>query len=258
MKTMTKIVAGALFLLIAVAGYAQPCNHKKSGMKQKHVLFVMSSTNKIATTGHPTGTWIEEFATPYYSLLDKGVKITIATPQGGAAPIDPKSEQPEYITDNVKKFNQDKATQEKLKHTVKLADIDADNYDAIFYPGGHGPTWDLPDNQASITLINTFFAQGKPVALVCHGPAALVNVKTANGEFLVKGKKVAGFTNSEEQAGQTTDAVPFPLEDRLKERGAIYQKGADWQPFAIADGKLLTGQNPASAAAVADLLLKVL
>jgi putative intracellular protease/amidase len=258
MKTMTKILLCAWTLLITVTGHAQQSNIKKSAMKQKKVLFVMSSTNKITTTGQPTGTWIEEFASPYYYLVAKGVEVTIATPEGGVAPIDPKSQQPDYVTASVKKFNADQAARELLKHTQKLADIRPEEYDAVFYPGGHGPTWDLPENKISISIIESFYAKGKPVALVCHGPAALVNAKSANGDPLIKGKKVAGFTNSEEQAGQTTGAVPFSLEDRLKERGAIYQKGADWQPFAVSDGKLLTGQNPASAESVAELLFKAL
>lgn len=258
MKTITKILLCTWSFFTTITGHAQQSNTKKSDMKQKKVLFVLSSTDKIKTTGQPTGTWIEEFASPYYYLQAKGVDITIATPEGGIAPIDPKSQQPGYVTPSVKKFNEDKAAWEKLNRTKKLADIRPEDYDAVFYPGGHGPTWDLPENKISISIIETFYAKGKPVALVCHGPAALVNTKAANGDPLIKGKKVAGFTNSEEQAGQTTTAVPFSLEDRLKELGALYQKGADWQPFAIADGKLLTGQNPASAEPVAELLFKAL
>ena len=255
---MTKILLCAWTLLAAVTGFAQQSDIKKPAMKQKKVLFVMSSTDKITTTGQPTGTWIEEFASPYYYLVGKGVEITIATPRGGVAPIDPKSQQPDYVTASVKRFNEDHTARELLKHTKKLADINPGDYDAVFYPGGHGPTWDLPGNRISISIIESFNAEGKPVALVCHGPAALVNARAANGEPLIKGKKVAGFTNSEEQAGNTTDAVPFSLEDRLKERGALYQKGADWQSFAVSDGKLFTGQNPASAEAVAELLFKAL
>ncbi|MDQ0106070.1 putative intracellular protease/amidase [Chitinophaga terrae (ex Kim and Jung 2007)] len=258
MKNIAKIVLAAWILLSAIPGYAQQSTIKKSKMKHKKILFVLSSANKTGTTGEVTGTWIEEFSSPYYYLLAKGADITIATPAGGAAPVDPKSQQPAYVTESVKKFNSDKAARQQLNNTRKLADINPADYDAVFYPGGHGPTWDLPQNEISISIIESFYAQGKPVALVCHGPAALVNTKAPNGEPLVKGKKVSAFTNSEEQAGQTTAFVPFPLEDRLKELGALYQRGADWQPFAVADGALITGQNPASATEVAELLYQAL
>ncbi|WP_346318022.1 type 1 glutamine amidotransferase domain-containing protein [Chitinophaga sp. YIM B06452] len=258
MKTLTKILLAVGFLFVAAITQARQAGIKNENMKHKKVLFILSSVSKVKATGQPTGTWIEEFASPYYYLLEKGIDITIATPEGGIAPIDPKSQLPEYFTPAVKKFNEDKAAREKLNHTQKLSGINPGEYDAVFYPGGHGPTWDLPGNKVSIAIIESFYRAGKPVALVCHGPAALVNAMAANGEPLVKGKKVSGFTNSEEQAGKTTDAVPFPLEDRLKELGALYQKGPDWQPFAVADGKLLTGQNPASAELVAEHLFRLL
>jgi putative intracellular protease/amidase len=227
-------------------------------MKTKKVLFVLTSIDAVKTTGEKTGTWIEEFAAPYYFLSDKGIAITIATPGGGIAPIDPKSALPDYSTPAVKRYFSDKAAQEKLNHTVKLKDIQPDDYDAVFYPGGHGPMWDLPDNPLSINIIESFYRDGKPVALVCHGPAALKNVKGPDAAPLVKGRKVSGYTNSEEVAGKTTSAVPFSLEDMLKERGAEFVKGDDWAPFAVADGQLITGQNPASAELVAEKFLAAL
>ncbi|WP_349257897.1 type 1 glutamine amidotransferase domain-containing protein [Ohtaekwangia sp.] len=227
-------------------------------MKTKKVLFVVTSTAAIPASGTKTGLWIEEFTSPYYFLSDKGVEITIASPAGGKTPIDPKSTQPEYSTPSVKRFFTDAAAQQKLDHALTLDAVNATDYDAIFYPGGHGPMWDLPDNKLSIQLIQTFYAQGKPVALVCHAPAALKNVVDKNGEPLVKGKKVTGYSNSEEVAGQSTDAVPFMLEDMLKEKGGLYSKANDWQPLAITDGLLITGQNPASAEPVAQEILKQL
>jgi len=249
-------------LLAAAAAYAQgqkrasKSNH--SDMKNKKVLFVVTSTDQIKTTGAKTGLWIEEFATPYYLLTEKGIAVTIASPNGGRAPIDPKSTLPEYSTTAVKRFFNDTAAQEQLEHTRRLSDINPADYDAVFYPGGHGPMWDLPNNAASINIIETYYNQGKPVALVCHAPAALQNVKDKTGVPLIKGKKVAGFTNSEENAGKSVDATPFLLEDMLKEKGADYVKGNDWQPFAVADGLLITGQNPASAELVAQKIIEAL
>jgi len=249
-------------LLAAAAAYAQgqkrasKSNH--SDMKNKKVLFVVTSTDQIKTTGAKTGLWIEEFATPYYLLTEKGIAVTIASPNGGRAPIDPKSTLPEYSTTAVKRFFNDTAGQEQLEHTRRLSDINPADYDAVFYPGGHGPMWDLPNNAASINIIETYYNQGKPVALVCHAPAALQNVKDKTGVPLIKGKKVAGFTNSEENAGKSVDATPFLLEDMLKEKGADYVKGNDWQPFAVADGLLITGQNPASAELVAQKIIEAL
>lgn len=227
-------------------------------MRTKKILFVVTSADQVKTTGARTGIWIEEFATPYYMLTEQGFSITIVSPNGGRAPIDPKSTLPDYTTESVKRFFNDTAAQEQLEHTRRLTDVNPSDYDAVFYPGGHGPMWDLPENTTSIRIIETFYKQGKPVALVCHAPAALKNVKAANGEPLIKGKRVAGFSNSEEKAGQSTDAVPFMLEDMLKEKGATYVGSGDWQPFAVADGLLITGQNPASAEPVAKKIIEAL
>jgi len=227
-------------------------------MQSKKVLFVVTSTDQVKNTGAKTGLWIEEFATPYYALTEKGIAVTIATPNGGRAPIDPKSTLPEFSTPSVKKFFNDTAAQEQLEHTQRLNDIKGSDYDAIFYPGGHGPMWDLPENTISINLIESFYNQGKPVALVCHAPAALKNVKDKSGAPLIKGKQVTGFTNTEETAGNSIDACPFLLEDMLKEKGANFVRGNDWQPFAVADGLLITGQNPASAEPVAEKIIEAL
>ncbi|BAV05320.1 Putative intracellular protease/amidase [Filimonas lacunae] len=223
----------------------------------KKVLFVVTSFSEVKNVGK-TGIWLEELTTPYYLLTAQGIQVTIASPKGGQAPIDPRSTSESFLTPSAKKFLGDSAAQEQLKHTIALKSVKAADYDAIFYPGGHGPMWDLPQNATSIALIQTFAAQHKPVALVCHAPAALKNVKAANGDYLVKGKKVAGFTNSEEKAGGAIAMTPFSLEDMLKEHGAQYEKGNDWQPFAVQDGLLITGQNPASAELVAEKILAAL
>ncbi|SFE09147.1 Putative intracellular protease/amidase [Chitinophaga sp. CF118] len=231
--------------------------HQAFSQSPKKVLIVVTSFSDLKDGGK-TGLWLEEFTTPYYLLTEKGVQLTIASPKGGKAPIDPRSTSDNFLTPSAKKFLGDAAAQERLNNTVALSTVNAKDYDAIFYPGGHGPMWDLPQNAYSIKLIQSFYEAGKPVALVCHAPAALKNVKDKKGEYLIKGKTVAGFTNSEEQAAQTVGIVPFLLEDMLKERGAKYEKGADWSAFAVQDGLLITGQNPASAQLVAEKLIKVL
>lgn len=223
----------------------------------KKVLFVVTSHDKLGNTGQKTGFWVEEFAAPYYELLDQGVDITIATPKGGQPPIDPKSEDESAATEDTKRFYKDEQLLEKLKHTQKLANIRPNDYDAVFYPGGHGPLWDLVEDENSITLIENFYSKNKPVGFVCHAPAALKNVKI-NGDYLVKGKKVTGFSNSEEEAVGLTNIVPFLLEDALQKNGAIYSKVADWQPYAVEDGMLFTGQNPASSKLVAQKMLSKL
>lgn len=225
---------------------------KKENMKK--VVFVLTSHDALGNTGEKTGFWIEEFAAPYYELADQGFDITIASPNGGQPPIDPKSSDPSAATEDTKRFDADTELQEKLKNTIKLADIKAGDYDAIFYPGGHGPLWDLVSDKNSISLIETFYTANKPVAFVCHAPAVLKNVKV-NGEFLVKGKKVTGFTNEEEEAVGLTKVVPFLLEDALTANGAIYSKGENWAPYAVEDGLLITGQNPASSKLVAQKLI---
>ena len=222
------------------------------------VLIVLTSHSQMGDTGHKTGFWVEEFANPYYTLVDQGVDITIATPKGGAAPIDPTSNSPQNATEDTERFNKDEAVQKMVKETIALADINFEDYDAVFYPGGHGPLWDLAEDATSAKLIQDFYAANKPIAFVCHAPAALRHVKDANGEFLVKGKKVTGFTNEEEEAVQLTKVVPFLVEDMLKENGGIYSRGKTWEAYAVQDGNLITGQNPASSALVAELLLKML
>lgn len=226
--------------------------------KETHmnVLFVLTSHDELGDTGEKTGFWVEEFAGPYYSLKDKGVEITLATPKGGKAPIDPRSDSPDAATESTKRFDKDEEAQEKINTTHKLSDIDASDYDAVFYPGGHGPLWDLSNDQTSIALIETFNKQDKPIAFVCHAPAALKNVKGTDGEPLVKGKKVTGFTNTEEEAVQLTDVVPFLVEDMLKANGGIYSKSDDWAEYVLQDGNLITGQNPASSKLVAEKLYK--
>jgi putative intracellular protease/amidase len=225
-------------------------------MEINKVLFVVTSHDELGNTGEKTGLWIEEFAAPYYKFHDMGKEIVIASPKGGQAPIDPKSDLPENQTAATKRYYSDKETQDKLSNTVLLSTISESDFDAIFYPGGHGPMWDLPDNNDSIQLIESFYNSGKPIALVCHAPVALKNVKTPDGEWLIKGKRVAAFTNTEEEAVQLTQVVPFLLEDMLKERGANFQKGEDWKPFVTRDGWLITGQNPASSVLAVDTLLE--
>lgn len=222
------------------------------------VLFVLTSHDELGNTGKKTGFWIEEFAAPYYLLTDKGVKVTIASPKGGQPPIDPKSDEPEAQTAATIRYKKDDALQEILSHTHKLAEVKADDYDAVFYPGGHGPLWDLATDKDSIALIENFYNTQKPVALVCHAPAALKNVKALNGEPLVKGKKVTGFTNEEEEGVKLTAVVPFLVEDMLKENGGHYEKKGAFKPFVIEDGLLITGQNPASSEPAAEKLLELL
>lgn len=228
---------------------------KKETMKK--VLFVLTSHEDLGNTGEKTGFWIEEFAAPYYELADKNVEITIASPKGGQPPIDPRSADPSAATEDTKRFNKDSALQEKLAHTVKLADVNQTDYDAVFYPGGHGPLWDLASSETSKSLIESFYTNNKPVAFVCHAPGVLKDVKV-NGDYLVKGKKVTGFTNDEEEAVGLTKVVPFLLEDALKANGAEYSKGENWAPYAVEDGLLITGQNPASSKLVAQKLLEQL
>lgn len=226
--------------------------------KTPKVLFILTSHSDLGNTGEKTGFWIEEFAAPYYALADKGVEITIASPAGGQPPIDPKSALPEFQTDATRRFDEDNELKEKLSKTIQLQNIDVDRFDAVFYPGGHGPLWDLAANAASLRTIESFIRQNKPVAAVCHAPAVLVKAKAPNGDPLVKGKKVTGFTNTEEEAVKLTEVVPFLVEEELKKSEGIYSKGEDWQPYVVRDGLLITGQNPASSEAVAEELLKAL
>ena len=222
------------------------------------ILFVLTSHDQLGNTGEKTGFWIEEFASPYYYLADKGVDVTLASPKGGQPPIDPTSDKPENQTESTKRFKADKELQEKLSKTHQLSEVSAKDYDAVFYPGGHGPLWDLAESETSVKLIESFYNSDKPVSFVCHAPAALKHVKNSNGEPLVKGKKVTGFTNTEEALVQLTDVVPFLVEDMLKENGGIYSKKGDFEEYAIEDGLLITGQNPASSEKVAEMLLNKL
>ena len=222
------------------------------------ILIVLTSHDQLGNTGKKTGFWLEEFAAPYYVLKDAGAAITLASPKGGQPPLDPKSDLPESLTELTKRFRKDKAAQAELANTKKLSDVSADDFDAVFYPGGHGPMWDMPDNKISIALIEAFVKADKPIGAVCHAPAAIVNVRGKDGEYLVKSKHVTGFTNAEEEAVGLTAVVPFLLEDRLKERGGLYSKSADWAPYVQVDGKLVTGQNPASSRPAAQELLKLL
>jgi len=222
------------------------------------VLFVLTSHSELGNTGKKTGFWVEEFAAPYYVMADEGVEITIASPKGGQPPIDPKSEAPDAQTEATKRYYNDDTVKEKVAHTKKLAEVNAADFDAVFYPGGHGPMWDLYDDKDSIALIQNFWTAGKPVAAVCHAPSALLNVKDRNGDPLVKGKKVTGFTNTEEEGVQLTDVVPYLLEDELKARGGQYSSGSDWSSYVVKDGKLITGQNPASSEEAAKALLEQL
>ncbi|WP_293268968.1 type 1 glutamine amidotransferase domain-containing protein [Neptunomonas sp.] len=220
-----------------------------------NILFVLTSHDTLGNTGEKTGFWIEEFASPYYIFSDAQANITLASPAGGQPPIDPKSELEDFQTDDTRRFDQDTVLQTKLANTIKLTDVSANDFDAIFYPGGHGPMWDLTNNTVSIKLIESFLKQGKPVSAVCHAPSVLLNTKDAAGEFLFKGKKITGFSNTEEAAVGLTEIVPFLLEDELKKQGGLYSQGADWSPYVVEDGLLITGQNPASSAAVASTVL---
>lgn len=221
------------------------------------ILMVLTSHDQLGTTGRPTGFWLEEFAAPYFVFRDAGAELTLASPKGGQPPVDPKSDLPENKTPAMERFKEDKVAQKALAHTVRLADVRAEDFDAIFYSGGHGPLWDLAESPASIALIESFYNSGKPVALVCHAPGVLRHV-TYKGEPLVKGKRVTGFTNSEEEDVQLTEVVPFLVEDELRRLGANFEKSRNWQPFSVVDGHLITGQNPASSTSTAQSLLKLL
>ncbi len=221
------------------------------------ILMVLTSHDELGDTGRKTGFWVEEFAAPYYVFADAGVDVTITSPKGKMPPIDPSSTTEDAQTEATKRFDADEELQEKLAHTVKMEDIDSEDYDAVFYPGGHGPLWDLANNLKSIALIEEFNAQMKPMAFVCHAPGVLANVED-HKEPLVRGKNVTGFANSEEDAVGLTDVVPFLVEDKLNQLGANYSKGEDWSSYVMVDGKLITGQNPASSEKAARELLKML
>lgn len=219
-------------------------------------LMVLTSHDKLGDTGKKTGFWLEEFAAPYYIFRDANVDITLASPKGGQPPLDPKSDEPDFQTEATKRFKGDADAQATLANTLKLSDIDPDNFDAVFYPGGHGPLWDLAEDRDSIALIESMYAAGKPVAAVCHAPAVLRNAKAPGGEALVKGKSVTGFSNSEEDAVQLSEIVPFLVETDLKSKGANYSKANDWQAYVISEGNLITGQNPASSELTAKTVIE--
>jgi len=219
------------------------------------ILMVLTSHDQLGNTGRKTGFWLEEFAAPYFVFRDAGVELTLASPKGGQPPVDPKSDLPENQTLAMTRFKRDATAQRALANTVKLETVKPEDYDTVFYPGGHGPTWDLAESPLSIGLLEAFYNAGKPIALVCHSPGVLRHVKY-RGEPLVKGKHVTGFTNGEEEQVQLTKVVPFLVEDELLRLGAIFEKKQNWEPFAIVDGRLITGQNPASSTTTAQMLLQ--
>src|SRR5579871_6060686 len=223
--------------------------------KKMKIVMVLTSHDQLGNTGHKTGVWLEEFAAPYFVFRDAGVQLTLAAPKGGQPPLDPKSDLPENQTPAMARFKQDAAAQKALANTVKLAEMKSEDFDTVFYPGGHGPMWDLAESPTSIALLEAFYNSGKPIALVCHSPGVLRHV-TYQGAPLVQGKHVTGFTNGEEEEVELTKVVPFLVENELLRLGATFEKKANWQPSAITDGRLITGQNPASSTVAAQALLK--
>ncbi|WP_175649613.1 type 1 glutamine amidotransferase domain-containing protein [Pseudomonas sp. Marseille-P9899] len=221
------------------------------------VLMVLTSHDQLGDTGLKTGFWLEEFAAPYYVFKDAGAEVVVASPAGGQPPLDPKSDLPEFQTELTHRFKADPDAQRVLASTVKLDAVSHEEFDTVFYPGGHGPLWDLAESRKSIDLIESFERANKPIGFVCHAPGVLRHVKTADGEPLVKGRRVTGFTNGEEEDVQLTNVVPFLIEDEFKRQGALYEKTENWAPFVLVDGKLVTGQNPASSEQAAKALLKL-
>lgn len=220
------------------------------------VLIVLTSHDQLGNTGKKTGFWLEELAAPYYTFKDAGAEIVLASPKGGQPPLDPKSNEPDFKTDATRRFEADVDANAQLANTVRLDSVSQADFDTVFYPGGHGPLWDLADDRHSVALLEAFIAAGKPVALVCHAPGVLRDVKTAEGTPLVQGRKVTGFTNTEEAGVGLTEVVPFLVEDMLKAAGGHYSKGPDWGSYVVTDGVLITGQNPASSAETAAVLLR--
>ncbi|WP_337269484.1 type 1 glutamine amidotransferase domain-containing protein [Oryzifoliimicrobium ureilyticus] len=223
-----------------------------------NILMVLTSHDELGDTGRKTGFWLEEFAAPYYAFLEAGATVTVSSPKGGQPPLDPKSDEPNFQTEQTRRFNADPAAQAVLASTLPLASISPQDYDAVFYPGGHGPLWDLAEDKDSITLIESLYRSGKPVAFVCHAPGVLRHVKAADGTPLVHGKKVTGFKNTEEDGVGLTNIVPFLVEDVLKQNGGIYSSGPDWSSYAVQDGHLITGQNPGSSIETARILISAL
>lgn len=222
------------------------------------ILMVLTSHDELGDTGKKTGFWLEEFAAPYYALKDAGAEIVLASPKGGQPPLDPKSDDPDAQTDDTRRFKADEAAQRQLASTVELSTVKAENFDAVFYPGGHGPLWDLAGDPDSIALIEAFAKADKPTGFVCHAPGVLKAVRGPDGEALVNGRKVTGFTNTEEEAVGLTSVVPFLVENVLSANGGDYSRGPDWGSHVVVDGKLVTGQNPASSQAAAEALLQLL
>ncbi len=222
------------------------------------ILMVLTSHDQLGNTGRKTGFWLEELAAPYYTFKDAGHEIVLASPNGGQPPLDPKSNEPDFRTELTRRFETDTAATSQLASTVRLDRVSAKDFDTVFYPGGHGPMWDLAEDQNSIKLIEAFLAADKPIALVCHAPGVLRHAKTVDGKPLVQTKRVTGFTNTEEEAVGLTKVVPFLVEDELKAKGGIYSKAGDWQPYVVTDGLLITGQNPASSGPAAKALLDLL
>jgi putative intracellular protease/amidase len=256
MKNLTsklKFIFITIMIINATAGNAQ-----NPGQSIKKVLFVVTNVNVAPSNGAAIGVWLEEFASPYYILKDKGLQITIASPKGGVSPVDLRSSAEEAANTYTRRFLADPAAQKELYHTVPLKEINAKDFDAVFYPGGRGPMWDIPEDPYSIQLIESMYAAGKVLAFVCHGPVALKNAKDQQGVSILKGRKIAGFTNDEEAAGNTGGGVPFSLEDMLKSKGANYQKGEKFKAFVVTDGQLISGQNPHSSACVAEKILAAL
>ncbi|NVZ64173.1 type 1 glutamine amidotransferase domain-containing protein [Pseudomonas gingeri] len=219
------------------------------------ILMVLTSHDTLGNTGRKTGFWLEELAAPYYAFLEANADIVLASPKGGQPPLDPKSNEPSFQTDVTRRFEKDAVATAQLSNTVRLDSVSQDDFDAVFYPGGHGPLWDLAEDPKSIQLIEAFLAAGKPAALVCHAPGVLRHVKKPDGTPLVAGKKVAGFTNTEEEAVGLTNVVPFLVEDMLIANGGLYSKGADWSSYVVSDGLLITGQNPGSSTEAAQVLI---
>jgi len=222
------------------------------------ILMVLTSHDQLGDTGRKTGFWLEEFAAPYYAFMAAGADITVASPKGGQPPLDPKSDEPNFQTAETRRFQTDPAAQAVLASTVPLASVWPDDFDAVFYPGGHGPLWDLAEDKDSIAVIETLYRSGKPVAFVCHAPGVLRHVKASDGTPLVQGKQVTGFKNSEEDGVELTNIVPFLVEDVLKQNGGIYSSGPDWSSYAVQDGLLITGQNPGSSVETARILIETL
>ncbi|WP_025098152.1 type 1 glutamine amidotransferase domain-containing protein [Burkholderia sp. A1] len=222
------------------------------------ILMVLTSHDQLGDTGRKTGFWLEELAAPYYVFKDAGAEIVLASPQGGQPPLDPKSNEPDFQTEATHRFEADAEAKAALADTVRLGSVTHDAFDAVFYPGGHGPLWDLAEDRDSIALIESTFAARKPLALVCHAPGVLRHAQGEDSKPLVNGRKVTGFTNSEEEAVQLTEVVPFLVEDELKRKGGDYSKGADWQSYVVTDGLLITGQNPASSEQAAKVVLEKL